>query len=106
MRATAPLFARWFETSARGDRWVPYHCALGEAELYIRTRIYAHPRLRTDRERCVEIESATTPRADFALGVDVGTGSARAGLVDLKTGALVAELRACALRPHQVLYLV
>ena len=63
VRATAPLFARWFETSARGDRWVPYHCALGEAELYILTRIYAHPRLRTDRERCVEIESATTPRA-------------------------------------------
>mmetsp|Transcript_53973 Transcript_53973/g.123008 ORF Transcript_53973/g.123008 Transcript_53973/m.123008 type:complete len:423 (+) Transcript_53973:67-1335(+) len=39
--AMSPLMEEFFSRHAKGDKWVPFHAALGEHELYIFTRIWS-----------------------------------------------------------------
>ena len=38
---------------ARGDKWMPWHCALGAHERYLLEVVYALPRLQSDRDRYI-----------------------------------------------------
>ncbi|KAK7242633.1 hypothetical protein SO694_00016153 [Aureococcus anophagefferens] len=38
---------------ARGDKWMPWHCALGAHERYLLEVVYALPRLESDRDRYI-----------------------------------------------------
>lgn len=44
------LMDQFFSGRAKGDRWVPWHTALCEQELFVLTEIYAVPRLSQDEK--------------------------------------------------------